>query len=432
MKGKGSLFGRSWWVSVGVVLYGTGAVWPRALLAAEYRWFKGNTHTHTWWSDGDSPPERAASWYKEHGYNFLVLSDHNILSEGEKWVAVKGPRAEAAKTYEATYGPDWVVKRGQGDQTEYQLKPLSEVRTLFEEPGRFLLIPGEEISDAFEKQPVHLNGINLRELVPPQKGATLVETIQHNVDAVLAQREKTGWPMFPQLNHPNFHWAITADDMAVIKGMKFFEVYNGHPAVHSFGDASHPSTDRMWDVVLTRRLAELNLPIVYGLATDDAHTYVRFSRDGANPGRGWVMVRARYLTPGHIVAALEAGDFYATTGVVLDDVAFEDDVLTIAIHPEPGVTFTTQFIGTLADDALESAAAAPGPTGSRPADPGPGVGRVLAQQAGPRASYRMTGRELYVRAKVIATKTPPQPDVERESRSAWVQPVSPRTRQPTK
>ena len=49
----------------------------------EWQWFKGNTHTHTLWSDGDAAPEVAAAWYRDHGYDFLVLSDHNILSEGE-------------------------------------------------------------------------------------------------------------------------------------------------------------------------------------------------------------------------------------------------------------------------------------------------------------------------------------------------------------
>ncbi|MEC7393427.1 MAG: hypothetical protein VX839_00950, partial [Verrucomicrobiota bacterium] len=42
------------------------------------RWFKGNTHTHTLWSDGNDFPETAADWYKSKGYDFLVLSDHNV------------------------------------------------------------------------------------------------------------------------------------------------------------------------------------------------------------------------------------------------------------------------------------------------------------------------------------------------------------------
>lgn len=44
------------------------------------KWWKGNTHTHTTMSDGDSSPEVVAQWYKRNGYQFLVLSDHNIFT----------------------------------------------------------------------------------------------------------------------------------------------------------------------------------------------------------------------------------------------------------------------------------------------------------------------------------------------------------------
>ena len=53
--------------------------------AEEARWWKGNTHAHSWWSDGDAPPELVADWYRQNDYNFLVLSDHNIMKVGEKW-----------------------------------------------------------------------------------------------------------------------------------------------------------------------------------------------------------------------------------------------------------------------------------------------------------------------------------------------------------
>jgi histidinol phosphatase-like PHP family hydrolase len=51
-------------------------------------WYKGNLHTHSLWSDGDAFPETAVSWYKEHGYHFIALSDHNILADHEKWVHI--------------------------------------------------------------------------------------------------------------------------------------------------------------------------------------------------------------------------------------------------------------------------------------------------------------------------------------------------------
>src|SRR5262249_8131613 len=57
---------------------------------AALRWYKGNTHTHTLNSDGDSTPDDVVKWYREHGYNFLVLSDHNFLTSVDGLNAVHG------------------------------------------------------------------------------------------------------------------------------------------------------------------------------------------------------------------------------------------------------------------------------------------------------------------------------------------------------
>ena len=45
-------------------------------------WWKGNLHTHSLWSDGDDYQEMIVEWYKEQGYHFLALSDHNVVLEG--------------------------------------------------------------------------------------------------------------------------------------------------------------------------------------------------------------------------------------------------------------------------------------------------------------------------------------------------------------
>jgi len=61
---------------------------PAGADEAALRWWKGNLHTHTFWSDGDDFPEMVVRWYKEHGYHFLALSDHNCLSRGQRWMVV--------------------------------------------------------------------------------------------------------------------------------------------------------------------------------------------------------------------------------------------------------------------------------------------------------------------------------------------------------
>lgn len=392
------------------------------------QWYKGNTHTHTWWSDGDSPPELVVKWYKENGYHFLALSDHNILSEGEKWIVPGKRRETAAANYENAFSDDWIEKRQREGKTEYRLKPLNEFRARFEETGRFLLIQAEEISDAFEGKPIHVNGVNLKEVIPPPHGSTLRETLQNNIDVVLAQRERTGRPMLPHVNHPNFGWALAPEDLMELRGEQFFEVFNGHPGVRNPGDGEHVSTERMWDIILTCRLAKLNLPVMYGVATDDAHTYTAWNGGVANPGRGWVMVRARYLTPEHIVLAMERGDFYASTGVVLDDVTFKGNTLDVRIASRPGVSYTTQFIGTLKDQAdMSPDAGGDSGAGSR-VRYSEDIGRVLDEQTGTRASYRLTGDEVYVRARVISTAPHPNAIKGSEFEVAWVQPVQPQGR----
>ena len=94
----------------------------------------------------------------------------------------------------------------------------------------------EELTDRFQGVPIHINATNLKNYIPPQGGSSLATVIQNNVNAVLEQRKKTGQPMFPHINHPNFGWALKPTDMIQLKGEQFFEVYNGHPAVNNYGD----------------------------------------------------------------------------------------------------------------------------------------------------------------------------------------------------
>src|SRR5262245_15109758 len=79
------------------------------------RWWKGNLHTHTLWSDGDDFPEMVAEWYRTRGYNFLALTDHNVLSQGMRWmkaadITKRGGQSVIPK-YEKRFGLDWVETR---------------------------------------------------------------------------------------------------------------------------------------------------------------------------------------------------------------------------------------------------------------------------------------------------------------------------------
>jgi len=306
--------------------------------APGHAWFKGNTHTHTTNSDGDSTPEVVTRWYQDHGYSFLVLSDHNYLT------------AEGSFPYEKREG--------------------------------FLLIQGEEVSAFYQatadgpRRPIHVNALDLKAVIEPVNGRTAAETVQANVDRIRAARA------VPHVNHPNFRWALAADDLSKIRGCRLLEIWNGHPTVHNQGGGGVPGMEEVWDRLLSGGM------LLYGIAVDDAHHFKgEFAAERINPGRGWLHVRAPALRPDALMEALERGDFYASTGPLLEDVTADDASLRLRISPLLDFKYTTFFYGK--------------------------GGRVLASSSDPAPSYSFRGDEGYVRAKVVDSA----------GRGAWVQPV---------
>jgi hypothetical protein len=183
--------------------------------------------------------------------------------------------------------------------------------------------------------------------------------------------------------------------------------------------------EKLWDIVNTLRIAEMGEAPVFGLATDDSHEY--FGRGGSPPGRGWIQVRARFLTPEAIIRAISMGDFYASSGVALKQVRFDPSRrrIELEIEEQPGATYTTQFIGTLEDyDPARSPAADPKTlAGTMPHHYSDDVGKVLATVEGPKAAYDLTGKELYVRAVVTSSLPPENPSFKDQKAQAWTQPV---------
>ncbi len=396
---------------------------------APARWWKGNLHTHSLWSDGDDYPEMIAAWYKERGYHFLAFSEHNTLQQGERWFTYTAARGGGAvlDRYVARLGEGWVERRAVQGTNQVRLKPLDEIRTRFDEADRFLLVPSMEITDRHLTAPIHINATNPREFVPVAGGTNVVDVMQRNVNAVLEQRRRTGQPMFPHINHPNFGWAITAEELMRVEGERFFEVYNGHPSVYNDGDTNHAGMDRVWDIVLTWRLGVLGLPPMFALAVDDSHHYHTNAVGQSNPGRGWVMVRAKHLTPESLVRAMEAGDFYASSGVVVTEIIRDARSLRVRLEAQPGVTYRTQFIGTRrgfnrTNEPVRLASGDPVRVTHRYSDD---VGRVLAEVEGTEAAYTFQGDELYVRARITSSRAKVNGYRAGEFESAWIQPVLP-------
>ncbi|MBI5534757.1 MAG: PHP domain-containing protein [Deltaproteobacteria bacterium] len=215
---------------------------------------RGNIHTHTTRSDGDSDPDVVAAWYRAHGYQFLALTDHNQ-------VALPRPP----------------------------------------EPG-FILIEGEEISMLAKGKPVHVNALCTRETIDGGDFPTSSDAV---VRAVLQTSFQSGVAL---INHPNFELALTPGDISSFSGAALLEIASGHPYVYQQGDDSVPSHEQLWDLALG---AGIDL---MGAAVDDMHHLDSCDEPPAYPGKGWVQVASPTLDRKGICAALLSGSLYASTG----------------------------------------------------------------------------------------------------------------------
>jgi len=309
----------------------------QAAAAQTSQWFRGNTHTHTLQSDGDSPPDSVARWYRDRGYNFLFVTDHEKLTDPA---------------------------------------PLNARYAL---PGKFLLIPGQEVTQrivdsthADKVRQAHLNALGASHVVMPQgdkglaKGITMKEGYATNIAGI------RGAGGIAQVNHPNFRWSVRLADLLAIPDSTLLEVMNAHTGVNNEGDGVQtPSTEALWDSLLTRG------KIVFAVGDDDAHSFRAANADAyelTRPGRAWIVVRADTLTAASILAGIRRGDFYASTGVTLKELTATSKMIRITIQPVADSRYKTEFIGA--------------------------YGKVLATVNGLEATYTILGTEGYVRARV--------------------------------
>lgn len=384
--------------------------------AAELSWYRGNTHTHTFWSDGQEFPETVADTYKAKGYHFLALSDHNVLSRGEKWLGYGDPKSQvvdaAMKRTALRWGADHLKTREKDGKKQVRVLPLEEVRPLVEEPGRFLMIESEELtSGVAEGRQVHSNPLNLdRRLALPKGDKNTVEQeLAVHQALVHGYREGADHPVFWSINHPNYKSSLTTKSLAGVAEADAVEIMNTSANCFNGGNkADLLPVERMWDEANSLRLQQGLAPL-YGVAADDTHRYGASKPELYGPGLAWVMVHSPALTANDIAAAMRRGDFYSSTGVTLETVDFDPQArtLSIVVAPEAGLRYTVDFIGTVKNGTELQ------------------IGKLLQTTEGTKAVYKLKGDELFVRA-VVRCNAPPVIKYDEFSdleRKAWTQPV---------
>jgi len=346
---------------------------------AAQHWYRCNTHTHTASfpnSDANVSAEYAAQWYKRHGYQCLVITDHEHLT------------------------------------------PVEPLNQELGGEGTFLVISGQEVTQGLAPAVpggafrwAHVNGINTDKVIypvgfpkelPPQMllgdayrkyaptDRSPAQAYISNIDAIY---EAGG---IPQVNHPTGRWGVRLEELKKISRPFLFEVWNAFPSIGPLGGVDEgggqvPSFEALWDGLLSEGKT------VWGVASDDTHDYLNFDDPTApTPGHAWIVVQAPSLTLTSILDALRRGHFYASTGITLAEYRADRKEISITLSKplawkattqREDVLFTTRFIGS--------------------------GGRVLAQVTGLAPHYTVKGDEGYVRAAVTDS----------DGRRAWTQPV---------
>jgi hypothetical protein len=367
---------------------------------SEVHWYKGNLHAHTIWSDGDALPEALVQWYSDHGYQFLGLAEHNAIADREAWVSVD----EAKRRATPGVPPCWdigvcrPVSRIVGGVEYWRLTPFTELQQRFERPREFMLLQNEEVTNDLGAKRVHLTAVNLVERIAPMESGDVASIVEQTLSRVREQAASKKRPTLGIVNHPNFTWSVNAEILASVRAAQFVEVFNGHPYSASRGDAGRRSVVRMWDMANAERILGHGWSPLYGVAADDTHALAGASQ--ASPGRGWIVVRASHLDAAEIVESMLRGDFYASTGVVLNRCDYDRRLrrLSIDVVPVPGIVHQIDFIATKRH--------------ARPrADVPPqdrwdaqGVGGLVKRVMAERGEYELATDDVFVRATITAPR----------------------------
>jgi hypothetical protein len=215
------------------------------------RFWKGNLHTHSTYSDGELTPEQVCAVYRSAGYHFIALTDH--FSERYRF-------------------------------------PITDTRPYWTDNfitilGAELHAPQTELGDEW-----HILAVGLPEGFAP---TALSETGAKLADRALAAGA------FVAAAHP--HWYnLSENDICSLGPIHALETYNGT----AIDDSDRQESWYLLDNLLARGSRYL------ACATDDAH----FSSRRHDALRAWVWVKSEALTPDAVLAALKAGHYYSSTG----------------------------------------------------------------------------------------------------------------------
>ncbi len=240
-------------------------------------WLKGNLHSHSTFSDGKLTPEEMKEAYKQHGYDFLAVTDHDVYADTRHLTDDKFTMIQGFELWGNNYSNDKDI----------------HVHFLWD----------DKIEGIEHGQVLHL----------PERTGKACQDFSYQM------REKGAYVM---LNHP--HWSmLTSPEVGDENPYHAVEIINyGTEWLENTGDSAV-----FWTEMLYRGLK------LWGGGGDDNHNGHPLDSMYSDSFGGFTVVKARDRSPQAIIEALKAGSFYTSTGPAIYDFYVEDDEVHVVTSP---------------------------------------------------------------------------------------------------
>ncbi len=276
----------------------------RYLFPKEGAFYKANLHAHTTVSDGKMTPSEAKEIYKSNGYSVLAITDHGIMHphkelNDDEFVVITG------------------VEGGK-QKGNYYLEPTTHFCLYAKDPDActYPSFDPRWINEDVERK-IKPEYLGIMRKFQPKRFVYGTDDMNRIID----ECNKNGFLVC--YNHPlgslqNFSF------YGGLKGLWGIECYNGNSE-----DKGYDEDMRAYDDILCEGERS-----IFPIASDDAHR-----AEGCF--KGFVMIKAKALTYDLIMKALENGDFYASTGIIINDLYLENKVLHIDCDGADEITLRT-------------------------------------------------------------------------------------------
>ncbi|MBR6879970.1 MAG: hypothetical protein IKN14_02665 [Clostridiales bacterium] len=276
--------------------------------------FKANLHSHSVLSDGKKTPEELVEMYREKGYSILAVTDHEYPADHtdlttDDMLMITG--------YEAYIRPSKICRFN-------RFAPEIHLNLIARDPHNTGIVCYDPV--CFKYMPLakqvkapHYGRIGRRKFTVPYINRFIRAANEHGY--------------LVSLNHPCWSMQDT-EDLKRLEGLWSLEIFN----TASMKLSGYAENMPVYDSLLRYGKTKL-----YCHGSDDNHNTGPLDDPMSDSFGAWTMVICEELSYGSVIEALEKGNFYASTGPVINRLEFEDgkayvectDAKRITMHMTP-------------------------------------------------------------------------------------------------